>query len=310
MSKNQTGIGWTRALLTAGMVCCSVATTAVAEGGSSPETSATSESYQLRHHLMPGQVLRYEVTHVAKTKTKMDKAEETSSMHTISVRAWEVGDSSESKMTFQHQIESVEMTQQNGDQEEVRWDSSSDEVPPAMFQAVADQMGSPLATVTINERGQEVHRESHGGTKANLGMGELVLAFPKEPVKIGGSWAVPTEIKARKEDGSIKPIKIRQLYTLEKVKVGVATIRIKSEALTPIDEESVRAQVVQQLNNGTLRFDLDNGYLLSKELNWDETVVGFRGAGSMMEYRARLNEKLIGGSSVQAAKAGRSVLSR
>jgi hypothetical protein len=85
----------------------------------------------------------------------------------------------------------------------------------------------------------------------------------------------------------------RTLYTLEKVKTGVATLSIKSEPLTPINDESVRAQVVQQLSNGAIRFDIDNGRMLSKQLDWDETVVGFQGANSLMEYRARLTESLV-----------------
>ncbi len=63
--------------------------------------------------------------------------------------------------------------------------------------------------------------------------------------------------------------------------------------LTPIDEESIKAQLVQQLSNGTIRFDVDAGRVLSKQLDWDETVVGFQGANSLMEYRARLTETLV-----------------
>ena len=88
-------------------------------------------------------------------------------------------------------------------------------------------------------------------------------------------------------------IKIRERFTLEKVKTGVATLSVRSEPLTPIREESIRAQVVQQLSNGTIRFDVDNGRLLSKQLDWDEDVVGFQGANSMMEYRAQLTERLV-----------------
>ena len=50
---------------------------------------------------------------------------------------------------------------------------------------------------------------------------------------------------------------------------------------------------MQQLSNGVIRFDIDNGRMLSKQLDWDETVVGFQGANSMMEYRAKLTETLI-----------------
>jgi hypothetical protein len=60
-----------------------------------------------------------------------------------------------------------------------------------------------------------------------------------------------------------------------------------------MDEASVRAQVVQQLSNGSIKFDLDAGHMISKELNWDETVIGFQGPNSLMEYRARMSERLV-----------------
>lgn len=266
------------------------------------ETPAV-ETYLLRHQLNPNQKIRYEVTHVAKTKTRINGTEEIANVHTTSVRSWDVREVQPSKMTFDHQIESVSMTQQNGDQKEVRWDSVSGEQPPSIFSVVAEQIGKPLATVTINEKGDEIHRESHAGSKSSLGMGALTLSLPAESVAIGTRWTVPSEIRARTDDGLVKVIKIRQVYTLKKVKAGVATIDVKSETLTPITKESIKAQVVQQLSNGSIRFDIDNGYLLGKELNWDETVVGFQGAGSMMEYRARMTEELVQNDTVLGGAA-------
>ncbi len=261
--------------------------------GSAQQNDDAAETYRLRYTLRPGQLLRYEVTHVAKTKTRIRGAEEVSQVHTVTKRHWDVTDATADEMTFDHVLDSVVMTQQTGDGEELRWNSESGEEPAAVFNAVAEQIGKKISTVTVNPRGQETKREGDSGTKASLGMGSITLAFPEEPIAVGGSWSVPREFKARMEDGRIEPIKIRELYTLEKVKTGVATISIRSEPLTPLNDESVRAQVVQQLSNGTIRFDVDNGYMLSKELNWDETIVGFQGANSLMEYRARLSEELI-----------------
>lgn len=251
------------------------------------------ETYLLRYDLQNGQKLNYEVTHVAKTKTRIKGEEEISQVHTISKRHWDVSEVSKKDMTFDHVVDAVEMTQQQGDKEELRWSSESGEKAPREFSKVAERIGRTLSTISINPRGQETAREDNGGSKASLGMGSLSLAFPDEAIAIGGSWEVPREIKTRTEEGLIKPIKIRELYTLEKVKTGVATISIVSEPLTPIDQESIRAQVIQQLSNGAIKFDLDAGHLISKELNWDETVVGFQGPNSMMEYRARMSERLI-----------------
>lgn len=257
------------------------------------ENAVAEETYLLRYDLQNGQKLNYEVTHVAKTKTRIKGEEEISQVHTVSKRHWDVSAVSKKDMTFDHVVDAVEMTQQQGDKDELRWSSESGETAPREFSKVAERIGRTLSTISINPRGQETAREDNGGSKASLGMGSLSLAFPDEPLRIGGSWEVPREIKTRTEEGLIKPIKIRELYTLEKVKTGVATISIVSEPLTPIDQESIRAQVIQQLSNGTIKFDLDAGHLISKELNWDETVVGFQGPNSMMEYRARMSERLI-----------------
>lgn len=275
--------------------------------GSPTSQNSGEETYLLRHKLNTNQKIRYEVTHVAKTKTRINGTEEIANVHTKSVRSWDVQSAKPSEMTFDHQVESVSMTQQSGEATEVRWDSTTGEQPPKIFSVVADQIGKPLATVTIDEKGDEIRRQTHAGSESSLGMGALTLSLPAEPVAIGTKWAVPSEIQARTDDGLVKVIKIRQVYTLKKVKAGVATIDIKSETLTPIDEESIKAQVVQQLSNGSIRFDIDNGYLLGKELNWDETVVGFQGAGSMMEYRARMTEELVrnddtDGSATKSAK--------
>ena len=253
------------------------------------------QTYLFRYALKSGEQLHYEVTHVAKTKTRIRGAEEISQVHTVSQRHWEVAAVNASEMTFNHVVDAVEMTQQQGEEKEIRWDSESDEAPPAIFERVAEQIGTTLSTVTVTPRGQETKRESHGGTKASLGMGALTIAFPEEAIAIGGSWSIPREVQTRTEQGEVKTIKIRELYTLERVKTGVATLSIRSEPLTPLKDESVRAQVVQQMSNGEIRFDLDNGRMLSKQLDWDETVVGFQGANSLMEYRARLEEKLIDG---------------
>ncbi len=256
---------------------------------------STGEKYLLRYSLKSGEELHYEVTHVAKTKTRISGAEEVSQVHTTSHRHWDIIETGASNVSFNHVLDAVEMTQQQGEQEELRWNSDDEGEPPAPFERIAEQIGRPLSTITITPRGEETERQDDSGTKTSLGMGSLTIAFPEEAIAVGSTWSVPREVRARTEDGEVKTIKIRELFKLEKVQTGVAYLTVRSEPLTPIKEESVRAQVVQQLSNGSIRFDIDNGRMLSKQLDWDETVVGFQGANSLMEYRARFTEKLIDG---------------
>ncbi len=267
-------------------------------GVAAEESASVLESapkFLLRYSLAPGEKIRYEVTHIAKTKTRIRGAEEISNVHTVSQRHWNVTGASDGEMSFEHVLDSVEMTQQQGEQEELRWDSETGDKPVAVFEKVAEQIGQKLSNISINSKGEEVNREDFGGTKASLGMGSLTLSLPEEPIAVGASWSVPREVRARTEAGEVRVIKIRELYTLEKVKTGVATLSIRTEPLTPIDDQSIRAQVVQQVSNGEIRFDMDAGRMIGKQLDWDETVVGFQGANSLMEYRARLTETLVDG---------------
>ena len=180
------------------------------------------------------------------------------------------------------------MTQQQGEQDEVRWSSESGEEAPRIFSKVAERLGKTLATVSINPRGQETNREDHGGSKASLGMGALSIALPgrttpSRPVLVHPSRnpsPAPRMDSSRSSDSrTVHP---------SKSQIRCRRLIHPKRPLTPIDEESVQAQVVQQLSNGTIRFDVDGGHMISKELNWDETVVGFQRCHSMMEYRARL----------------------
>jgi len=258
--------------------------------------AAGPQTHTLRYKFKPSESVRYEVTHVAKTKTRLRGAEEVSQVHTTSEKLWKfTGQVTPNEMTFEHSVTKVDLMQQTGDKSELRWSSEAGGEPLVEFSKVAEQIGVPLSTVTINARGQETKRETHAGSEAQLGMGGLTIALPEEAIAVGGSWSVPREVKVRLENSEVKPIKVRETYTLEKVETGVASLSIRSEVLTPIEDESVKAQLVQQLSNGMIRFDIDNGRVLSKQLDWDETVVGFQGANSMMEYRARVTETLLDG---------------
>ncbi len=259
-----------------------------------PVQAADATKHTLRYRFAPAETVRYEVTHVAKTKTRLRGSEEVSQVHTVSEKVWGFQpESSNDKMTFDHSVSKVELMQQTGEQPEIRWSSESGSKPPTEFEKIAEQLGTALSTVSINARGQETDRKTHAGSESQLGMGGLTIALPEEPIAVGDGWSVPREVKVRGENGEVKPMKVREVYTLEKVATGVATLKIRSEVLTPIEDESIKAQLVQQLSNGTIRFDIDGGRVLSKQLDWDETVVGFQGANSLMEYRARLTETMV-----------------
>jgi hypothetical protein len=256
------------------------------------DNAANAEKYTIRYKLKAGETLVSTVTHFAETKTRMAEHDENSSSRTSSTKVWEVKSvDAEGNMTFEYRINSVNLAQSVGEGEEIKYNSETDTEVPDIFKQVAESIAKPLATVTINPRGQVTNRDKEQNAPT-LGIGELTIPLPDEPVAIGGNWSVPRDMRVKLESGVSKTIKVRELYTLEKVSAGVATIRIATQALTPVNDPAVESQLIQQLSKGTLKFDLDQGRLLSKKLDWSDEVVGFRGPDTSLRYDAEWIEEL------------------
>jgi hypothetical protein len=250
------------------------------------------ETIQLKYQFVPGLVISSEVTHLAKTDAKVDSSDQNSDSRTVSHKTWEVTRVDNGEMTFEYRIIDIDMSQRIGVASELRYNSKSNEQPPKQFQSAAESIGKLISTVTIDEQGMIIAR-SDDTNPPNLGMGDITLPVPPSPIAVGASWEIPRELRIRRDDGSLKTVRFRELFRLERVSAGVASISVRSEMLTAVTEPKEEAQVLQQLSNGTIKFDIDAGRMISKELSWDKTVVGFSGGSSMMDYSARLEEQVV-----------------
>ena len=263
--------------------------------GKAPSTGAkaTEGKHTLQYKLRAGESLYSKVIHFAETRTKMSDHEESSSSRTTSEKVWEVKSiDNKGNMTFEYRILSVDLAQRVGNKDEIKYSSEDDATAPDMFKKVAETVNKPLGLITINPRGQVTNRDND--TKnPQLGMGELTIPLPEEPIAVGAQWSVPREMRVKLEDGTQKTVKVRELYTLEKVSAGVATIRIESQPLTPVDDPAVESQLIQQLSKGQIKFDIDSGRMLSKQLDWSEEAIGFRGDNTSLKYDARFTEELL-----------------
>lgn len=255
-------------------------------------SAADGESYTLRYKLRKGEQVVSRVSHFADTETSMSGVTEGSTSRTTSEKVWEVTDvTDDGSMTFVYSINYVNLAQSVGEGEELKYNSLIDLEAPDIFKKVAETINKPLATITINSRGQVQQRDKE--LKNLQGVGELTLPLPEEPVVVGKSWSVPRELRVKLDNGTFKKIKVRELYTLEKVVAGLATIRIVSQPLTPLADAAAEAQLVQQLSKGVIKFDIESGRLVKKELNWKEEVIGFRGPDTKLRYDAKFTEELV-----------------
>lgn len=259
------------------------------------DTATTADAYLLRYKFTAGEVVRWRVTHKARTDTEIRGSSQTAESNSESTKVWtvkEVGENGE--FTLVHSVSQVNMWQRVGDEPLIHYDSESDEEVPRVYQQTAKTVGVPLSTVTISPPGAIVAQSS---TKPiDLGLGSIVIPFPEKPIKIGDGWNVPRVVTVSLPiDGvrTYKKIKVRQRYTLRSVKAGIATIAVRTEVITPVRDARIESQLIQKMIKGSMRFDLQKGRLRSKTIDWDEHVLGFQGANSNMKYRATFSEQLL-----------------
>ena len=257
------------------------------------DTATRGTRVDLKYKFTPGETLETEVVQRTKVKTTVQGTTQTAESHSTSVKVWQITDvTDEGTVTFDHMVARVDMWQRTSGRQEVRYNSDTDsEVPPG-YEHVAEAVGVPLSTVTMDSRGKIIARKEHRDQPMGVST-QMTMPLPERRIAIGESWSSPLEIDVTRKDGSIKKIQTRQKFTLEKVADGVATIKVDSQVLTPVHDPAIEAQLIQRLSQGTVRFDIEAGRVLSQQLDLDRHVIGFSGAASSMHYVTRFTEKLI-----------------
>ena len=265
------------------------------------------QEYELAHKFTPGEEIRTQVVHLVTVESKIKGFTQTAKTRSVSTRMWKiVSVDAKGNITLDNSVEAVSMWQSHTDDKgvkEVSYDSQKDVVPPQVYEAIAKTVGITLATITIDPAGKIIDRRSNQ-PNFNPGIGELTVPLPGKKVKIGDTWFTPEVIPLRTEEGMVKRIDTRQLYKLEKVELGVATISVVTQVLTPISDPKLESQLVQRLQKGTIKFDIDAGRLMHKQMDLDESVLGFAGADSSMQYLARLTEEPLKNEEARAKSGG------
>lgn len=256
------------------------------------KSADAANKHLLQYKFAPGDVIRTKVVHLVTVETRMQGLSQTAQSRSISTKNWQVESVDEEGLaTFIHSVEDINMWQKVTDRPEQSYDSNKDDIPPAIFAEAAKSVGVPLTRFTVRPSGKLVKRERvEGGASSGE---QIMLTMPEEPVAIGDQWNEPDELTVQDQHGRLKRIKTRQMYRLDRVANGVAEITVQSQVLTPINDPSIRVELIQKLTKGKVRFDIDAGRVLSQQLDLDETVIGFKGEASLMKYLGRMSEKLI-----------------
>jgi hypothetical protein len=181
---------------------------------------------------------------------------------------------------------------------ELRYNSRTDKQAPAGYDQVAEAVGVPLSTITLDAQGKVVNRDRHlvdgkplrGAAQSD---GDMTITLPEKPVAVGESWSVPHDIDVKASNGGLVKVKTVQRFKLRSVKSGVATIEVSTRILTPITNAALESQLIQCATTGTVRFDVAAGRVLSQQMDLDKNVVGFRGDASSVHYVTNFSEEFV-----------------
>lgn len=255
------------------------------------DVSTKEPTYTLAYKLTAGDEIRTKVLHLVTVDTEIKKVSQTAKTRSISSKLWTITSVDEAgTATFVHSVEHVEMWQGVSGRQEVKFDSRTDKSAPPGYEHVMQSVGIPLATITMDKYGRVLSRKD-AQPQFNPGIGELSIPLPAQPVRVGQRWSIPDEIKVKLDDGTVKKISTRQVYRLDSVMTGVATISVETQVLTPVNDPKIQSQLVQRMQKGLIKFDVDAGKLIYKQMDLNEQVIGFNGPDSVMKYLARFTEE-------------------
>jgi hypothetical protein len=293
--------------------CCCLAARA-GDASAKPSENAAKQSpasagpskpqeYLLRYQFHAGDALRWTVVHRCRINTTVSGSTQTADTTTTSIKLWRVhAVKPDGSIVFDHMVQSVDMRHRLSGRGEVHYNSRTDFVPPHGFEDVARAVGVPLAVVRIDNRGKILERKQNFVKAAVAGQGEITIQLPEQAVAAGGRWSSVNNLDVPLSDGSVKRLRAMQSFCLESVKTGVATISMSTQILTPINDPAIEAQVLQYETCGTIRFDIDRGQILGRQIDIDKSVVGFRGEASSIRYIGRSTEERLAPEAKVAAK--------
>lgn len=261
--------------------------------GTTLTSSDTTEPIVLRHKFTVGEIVEWKIEHTATTETNIQGNKQDSRMKSVSTRRWEVTEVSDNgRITFVQSVEDVSMASKLSDRPEIRFDSRSGKNPPPEYSGVPATIGVPLATFTVEPQGKVVERLSDIPPQ-DLGLGDIVMPFPEQALTVGDAWDSERDLTARSKEGQRILIKSRQRYCLRRVNLGIAYISVDTQIMTPDITPRIESQIMQQMTKGTIMFDIEAGRIWKQEIEWDEQVIGFDSADSLMKYNALYVQELM-----------------
>jgi hypothetical protein len=159
------------------------------------------------------------------------------------------------------------------------YDTNTPGPPPRGFEAVKQSVG-PHGLVRFSPVGAVLPVAGIKSDPSTDPSDSFLDPLPAKPVRIGEEWIDDIKVKVAVGRNLNQRITLRRRYTLEAVNGNLATIRLRTMEITPVEDPQIRAQLVQRTPEGTITFDLERGAITARELTCSRTETGVMGEGS------------------------------
>ena len=269
------------------------------------KVNATEQTYLLQYSFQAGEEIRWEVLHEFQMETSVQSYEERAEGRTDSTKLWKVESIDASgNVTLVHSVPKASMWQKTTGQPDVRYDSEKTEAAAPQFADFAKNIGRPLSRIVVDGHGNLVSRDDLQQLTADTKESDaLIVPFPAEPIAVGHTWNVRREVKVTTHRGESTTVLLRRRFKLKEVDSGRAFVTIETNVLSPVNDPTIKSQLIRDLANGEVIFDIASGRLVERRLELDGEAIAFNGAASRMRYRGRFVEHLERPAVLQANKS-------
>ena len=265
--------------------------------------SADEPTYQLMYRFQSGQFYHYDVDDRAEMTTQFGQNQSKLIQHTQILKSYRViAVDANGGATIETTMEIVKMASQSGNDPVEIYDSEKPDEPPKKFEKIASNVGRPQARFQLTSNGRLIKvtmlatdvakNVTESAAKADPSINPLML-LPEKPVKIGDKWTEKMETQVPVATGVNQPIQLIRSYELLKVENNIASIRVRTNILTPTTEPEILRNLVERQPSGTIEFDIQNGQLFNRSLKVDEKVVNAFGAQSLLQALGEISERLV-----------------
>ena len=248
----------------------------------------------LAYRFHSGEKLDMDVAHRALTETTVGATSQSTETATDSRKTWTVVSVDEAgQATLEHSVDDVTMTSRTSDRGQIRWSSRGEDPAPPGYEQVKASLGVPLSRLVVDRSGRVLERRDLRPCPPSSTGDLVVVPLPEGAVAEGAEWTVPQEVVVEVPGGVRKAVRTRLRYELTAIRDGIATIRVDTTVLTPIDDPRLESRLLERIWNGTIEFDIDRGRVLRRATGIDRRVVGFEGPESSVRYKSSLEERLV-----------------